>query len=262
MCNDEKFPLGEAGRDEQGAPQLAHYRMFIQLQSFGNCTDISQVRSALQERSKEDQEFEAVLYEDLNDPRGFAVAIAHRDENYFVTRLREFLQTRVFQDLTPKPEYTMFGRTYSIGYETDLEEVLLHRPRRRLFNPALPWAVWYPLRRSGEFARLPKEEQRAILMEHATLGISFSKTGFGSDIRLACHGMDKKDNDYVIGLLGPELYPLSALVEAMRRTRQTSMYLESLGPFFVGKACWQSAPPAPAETDDGYAEEPSAHASK
>jgi chlorite dismutase len=262
MSDDEKFPLGEAGRDEKGAPRLANFRLFIQLHAFGDCSDISPVRAAMQDRVKEDPEFEAVLYEDLNDPRGFAIAVAHRDENYFVARLRDFLQSKVFQMATPKPEFTMFGRTYSIGYETDLEEVLLHRPRRRLFNADIPWVVWYPLRRSGEFARLPKDEQRSILMEHASLGISFSKTGFGSDIRLACHGMDKNDNDYVIGLLGPELYPLSALVEAMRRTRQTSMYLESLGPFFVGRACWQSAPPLPAETGDGYAQETSAHAAK
>jgi len=262
MRDDEKFPLGEAGRDAEGAPQLANYRLFIQLQAFGDCSDISPVRAAMQDRVKEDPEFEAVLYEDLNDPRGFAITVAHRDENYFVNQLREFLQRKVFQNCTPKPEFTMFGRTYSIGYETDLEDVLIHRPRKRLLNTDIPWAVWYPLRRSGEFARLPKDEQRSILMEHATLGISFSKTGYGSDIRLACHGLDKNDNDYVIGLLGPELYPLSALVEAMRRTRQTSMYLEHLGPFFVGKACWQSAPPAPAESDDGYAQETSAHAAK
>jgi chlorite dismutase len=44
----------------------------------------------------------------------------------------------------------------------------------------------------------------------------------------------------VIGVLGKELYPLSALIQAMRKTKQTSQYLESLGPFFVGKVIWQS----------------------
>jgi len=28
----------------------------------------------------------------------------------------------------------------------------------------------------------------------------------------------------------------------MRKTQQTSMYLERLGPFFVGRALWQSIP--------------------
>ena len=34
----------------------------------------------------------------------------------------------------------MLGRTYAIGYEPDLEEVLLHRPRRTVLNPAWKWA--------------------------------------------------------------------------------------------------------------------------
>jgi hypothetical protein len=30
-------------------------------------------------------------------------------------------------------------------------------------------------------------------------------------------------------------------VQTMRKTQQTSLYLERLGPFFVGRATWQSA---------------------
>ena len=37
-----------------------------------------------------------------------------------------------------------------------------------------------------------------------------------------------------------ELFPLSAIVQTMRKTQQTSLYLERLGPFFVGRAVWQS----------------------
>ena len=152
--NDEKqFPLGETGRDEQGLPRVAHFRLFVQVQAFSECADIDPVQSAMEERASSDPEFEAVLYQDLNDPRGFAIATAHRDENFFITSMREFLQGGAFRGLTPKPEFAMFGRTYSIGYETDLDEVLLHRPRRRMFDPEMPWAIWYPLRRSGSFAR-------------------------------------------------------------------------------------------------------------
>jgi hypothetical protein len=35
---------------------------------------------------------------------------------------------------------------------------------------------------------------------------------------------------------------LSALVEAMRPTVQTSQYIEKLGPFFVGRAIWRTPP--------------------
>jgi chlorite dismutase len=44
----------------------------------------------------------------------------------------------------------------------------------------------------------------------------------------------------VIGLIGKDLYPLSKIVETMRKTQQTSLYLEHLGPFFVGRVVWQS----------------------
>jgi chlorite dismutase len=38
------------------------------------------------------------------------------------------------------------------------------------------------------------------------------------------------------------LHPLSAVVQEMRKTEQTAQYLDSLGPFFVGKAVWQAKP--------------------
>lgn len=70
--------------------------------------------------------------------------------------------------------------------------------------------------------------------------MAFGAAGYGHDIRLACHGLDKHDNDFVIGLIGKDLYPLSAIVQTMRKTQQTSLYLQRLGPFFVGKAVWQA----------------------
>ena len=109
-----------------------------------------------------------------------------------------------------------------------------------MLNPAWMWAVWYPLRRSGRFAQLPADEQRVILAEHGAIGMSFGAGDYAHDIRLACHGLDKGDNDFVVGLVGKDLYPLSALVQTMRKTQQTSLYLDRLGPFFVGRAIWQS----------------------
>ena len=104
----------------------------------------------------------------------------------------------------------MLGRTYALGYEPDLAEAILHRPRRTVLNKDWPWAVWYPLRRSGRFAQLPPEEQRVILAEHGAIGMSFGAGDYAHDIRLACYGLDKNDNDFVIGLLGKDLYPALA----------------------------------------------------
>jgi chlorite dismutase len=77
--------------------------------------------------------------------------------------------------------------------------------------------VYYPLRRSGRFAQLPADEQRVILAEHGAIGMSFGAGDYAHDIRLACHGLDKDDNDFVIGLIGKELFPLSAIVQTMRK---------------------------------------------
>jgi chlorite dismutase len=136
----------------------------------------------------------------------------------------------------------MLGRTYALGYEPDLEETLIHRPRRTVLNPDWRWAIWYPLRRSGKFVQLSDQEQRTILAEHGAIGMTFGAGDYAHDVRLACHGLDRDDNDFVIGLIGKDLFPLSALVQAMRKTQQTALYLDRLGPFFIGRAIWQSTP--------------------
>ena len=113
-----------------------------------------------------------------------------------------------------------------------------HIHSRQLLN--CPRAIWYPLQRAKKFQTLPPEHQKKILAEHGTLAHRYGAGGHAADVRLACHGLDKNDNDFIIGLLGPKLHPLSAIVQEMRKTEQTSQYLDSLGPFFVGKAAWQS----------------------
>jgi chlorite dismutase len=72
------------------------------------------------------------------------------------------------------------------------------------------------------------------------LGRAYGEADLAHDVRLACQGLDVRDNDFVIGLVGRALHPLSHLVQAMRKTVQTSQYLQSLGPFFVGRVLWQS----------------------
>jgi chlorite dismutase len=227
--------LSEKGGVRNGQPQRSDSRLFMQLLAFGGCPDAAPLASALERAG-----IAGVLYEDLNDPRGIALLTLSEDPNTFVDRVRPLLNSAPFASLTQKPEYTMFGRTYSIGYEPDLAEVLLERPRRTVLNTAWKWAVWYPLRRNGRFAQLPAEEQRVILAEHGSIGMAFGAGDYAHDIRLACHGLDKDDNDFVIGLIGKELFPLSAVVQTMRKTQQTALYLDSLGPFLVLRALWQS----------------------
>lgn len=220
---------------KNGQPQKSDERLFMQFLAFGGCENSQRLAEALA-----DARVTAVLYEDVNDPRGVGLLTASEDPNVFLDRVRPLLNGPAFRPLVQKPEYTMLGRTYALGYEPDLADVLLQRPRRTVLNRDWKWAVWYPLRRSGKFAQLPPEEQRVILAEHGTIGMSFGAADYAHDIRLACHGLDKDDNDFIVGLIGKELYPLSAVVQAMRKTQQTSLYLERLGPFFVGRAVWQA----------------------
>ena len=227
--------ISEKGGLKGGQPQRSDERLFIQLMAFTGCESTDDVINELQAAP-----FESVLYEDLNDPRGVALLTLSRDPNTFIDRVRPALKSGALAALTLRPDFTMFGRTYSLGYEPDLPSVLFDRPRRTVLNPEWPWAVWYPLRRNGRFEQLPPEEQRTILAEHGEIGMRFGAADYVHDVRLACYGLDRDDNDFVIGLIGKALFPLSAVIQAMRKTQQTSLYLDRLGPFFIGRAIWQS----------------------
>ena len=231
----EALDVAEHGRTAEGETMSLDRRLYMQLHAFGGAGDTSTLVASLDSAG-----VVGTLYEDVNDPTGVALLMMSETPEVFVSELRSFLQSPPFAELEPKPELTMLGRTYAIGYEQDLEETLVERPRRRVLDPALVWAIWYPLRRAGSFEQLSRSEQNAILMEHGGIGMSFGRAGLGYDIRLACHGLDKLDNDFVVGLLGPELHPLSIIVQRMRKTRQTSLHLERLGPFFVGRVAWQT----------------------
>jgi hypothetical protein len=234
--------IRERSRTEDGRSLFLDRRLFMQLFAFGGSADPAPLVRALT-----DSGLPGVLYEDINDPHGVGLLTFSEQPDFFLTDARRFLRCPPFADLTPKPEYTMLGRTYAQGFEPDLAQALCIRPRQKVCNPQMPWAVWYPLRRTGAFEQLAGPEQRTILMEHGGVGHAYGKAGHAVDIRLACFGLDKHDNDFVIGLIGPELYPLSSIVQRMRKTRQTSQFIERMGPFFVGKAIWQR------ETADGPA---------
>jgi len=227
--------ISERGGMKNGQPQRSDARLFMQFLAFGGCEQVKPLIDAV-----EGTGVAGVLYEDLNDPRGIALLTFSDDPSFFLDRVRPLLNGPTFRPLVQKPEYTMLGRTYSLGYEPDLVDVLMHRPRRTVLNTEWKWAVWYPLRRSGKFAQLPTDEQRVILAEHGAIGMSFGVADYAHDIRLACHGLDKDDNDFIVGLIGKQLFPLSSIVQTMRKTQQTSLYLDRLGPFFVGRAIWQS----------------------
>jgi len=243
---DNELPhidINERGAPRDGQPQVMNRRLFMQLLVF-ECAegkDPAALASAMG-KALEAQGTGAVVYEDVNDPRGLGVVTWSEDPAVFVEAVRPALGRLDAGALRLRPDFTMLGRSYSTGYEADLEYWLLRRPAETVLNAAWPWAIWYPLRRSGAFARLDGREQGSILKEHGLIGRAYGAQDLAHDIRLACHGLDARDNEFVIGLVGRELHPLSHVVQSMRKTRQTAEFISQMGPFFVGRAALRIAP--------------------
>lgn len=231
----EALDLRETGAAIDGVPQVSQRRLFLQLQVFDGCADAEELIAPLEASA-----LETVLYRDVNHPGGVGVLFIAEDPGELVDEVGRLVSGGPFATLQRRRELALTGRTYSTGHEPDLEDWLLVAPRQRALNPDLPWAVWYPLRRKPAFYRLAEKDRGMMLREHGMIGRKYGQAGYAQDIRLACFGLDEHDNDFVIGLLGADLFPLSKLVQEMRSTQQTGEYMESLGPFFVGKVCWQS----------------------
>lgn len=227
--------VNEYGGKKDGERQMLNRRLFMQLVVFdvpegGDAGETGRDLAGLLHEDK----VPGVVYADAMAPRGLGLLTWHEDPAHFVTAVRPLFARGPLRKVTMRPSFAMIGRTYSTGHEPELEHVLLRRPVEYVMKQEWPWHVWYPLRRTGAFARLEPQEQGAILKEHAHIGFSYGQADLAHDVRLACHGLDAADNEFVIGLVGRELYPLSHLVQAMRKTKQTSEFIAQMGPFFVG----------------------------
>ncbi len=228
-----------------GEPQLLDKRLYAQLQVYTGCERAAELVEAMKASG-----LEGAVYADANDPRGVGLLVFSEDPSTLTGAWRELQLSAPFKGLRHRPEMTMVGKTYGTGREPNLEFALLKKPRVTALNPAWPWAIWYPLRRKALFATLEPEKQGKILHEHAMIGMAFGAADYAHDVRLSSYGLDRNDNEFVIGLVGRELHLLSLIVQEMRKTVQTSKYIKTLGPFFVGHVLWQS--PAPAAPGAGY----------
>lgn len=229
--------VNEYGGKKDGVKQSTNRRLFMQLLVFrvppggrsGPDTVAEELGTVLRSHR-----IAGVVYADAVDPRSVALLTWSEDPAHFVKRVRPLFNELPFSHVELRDDYAMLGRSYSTGHEPELEWTLLRRPIENVSNESYPWHVWYPLRRKGTFAKLEPIDQSHILREHAALGIAYGQQELAHDVRLACHGIDAGDNEFIIGLVGKDLHPLSHLVQAMRKTRQTSEFIEKMGPFFVG----------------------------
>ncbi len=237
-----KVDILERGGRTDGVQATLDHRLFMRLQCFvaEEGVDASEAVKRLGP-ALQAARCDHVLYADAHHPQGLGLLTWSIDPGHFIETVRPILQRR--WGLTLRPELTMLGRTYAVGYEKDLPFWLVERPQKNVTKADWPWAVWYPLRRKDGFNLLDKKEQAGMLREHGTIGRAYGEAGLATDVRLACYGLDTNDNDFVIGLIGQRLDALSKVVEKMRSTRQTSEWMESLGPFFVGRvlSSWRQA---------------------
>lgn len=228
--------LNEYGGKKDGERQVLNRRMFFQLLVFDtrsgqHCEEIRKnLGPLLQERN-----IEGVVYADTQSPQGIGLLTWNEDPAHFVDKVQCLFASDLLNEVRLRPQFTMLGRTYGTGHDPDLQHALLRRSIENVLKTEHGWHVWYPLRRKGAFSKLEPVEQSHILREHAALGMAYGQADYAHDIRLACHGIDACDNEFVIGLVGRALYPLSHLVQAMRKTRQTSEFIAHMGPFFVGR---------------------------
>jgi hypothetical protein len=225
----------EYGGKREGARQAVDRRLFMQLLVVdlpaGHRTDEAARRMA---DDCARNRVPAVVYADVMSPRGVGLLTWSEDPAHFVRAVRPLFSQEPLAQAALRNGYAMIGRTYATGHEPDLEWTLLRRPVENVTDGAYRWHIWYPLRRTAAFARLEPHDQSQILREHAQIGMAYGAQDLAHDVRLACYGLDAADCEFVIGLVGRELHPLSHLVQAMRKTRQTSEFIERMGPFFVG----------------------------
>jgi chlorite dismutase len=224
--------VNEYGGKKEGVRQSTNRRLFMQLLVFR--VNTPEATSAALLGALRERKIPGVVYADAMDPWSLGLLTWGEDPACFVREVRPLFAQASLTGAVLRPDFGMIGRTYSTGHEPELEWTLLRRPIENVTNEAYRWHVWYPLRRKGAFAKLEPIDQSHILREHAALGIAYGQQELAHDVRLACHGIDAGDNEFVIGLVGRDLHPLSHLVQAMRKTRQTSEFIEKMGPFFVG----------------------------
>jgi chlorite dismutase len=236
FCANDPRDLRDFGMPVRGVPQAIDRRLYMQLQVV---TDVPNREQAV--REVQSAGAAAVLYADLNDPRGVGILLWDEDPLRLSAKADELHGLPAFAAGRIRPEFTMLARSYAFGREDDVAYWLTRRPIEVATYPNRPWAVWYPLRRKPGFYRLPKDEQAEMLREHGIIGHNFGSAGYATDIRLECFGMDPADNEFVLGLLSDRLDWLSRLVKEMRSTRQTGEFMDHLGPFFVGHTLYQHA---------------------
>src|SRR6185436_18641686 len=117
----------ERGAEKDGQPQVMDRRLWMQLFVF-DCVEAPpddvqrSLAAALETRGAA-----AVLYRDFSNPTGLGLLAWSEDPTELVTGVRAALNE--VRGIRHRHELAMLGRSYSSGFEPDLEYWLLRRPR-------------------------------------------------------------------------------------------------------------------------------------
>ena len=99
--------LLEHGAPKAGIPQTLDARLFVQLQVFTGCSDAAVLVDPIRRSG-----LDAVLYADVNDPRGVGLLTMSEDPEIFTGPARALLAHPPFDRLTHRPELTMLPSEY------------------------------------------------------------------------------------------------------------------------------------------------------
>ena len=135
--DSDALDIRERGNDKDGQPISLDRRLFMQLLGF-ECASARHPTDAANAlgTALAAAGVGAVIYEDVNLPRGLALLTFSENPEDFVSKVRPCVVAQ--PALTSRPELSMLGRSYSTGYERDLEYWLLRRPRETVLNEAWP----------------------------------------------------------------------------------------------------------------------------
>src|SRR5690554_5433413 len=131
MRSDYEVEIRERGRSKDGEIVYADRRIFMQLLVYRAGEDVAldwafdELEAGLKETG-----LGGVIYRDLNDPRGLGLLTFSLEPADFVRDLGKIFSKAPAARLEARPEFTMIGRSYSTGYEQDLEFWLVERPKR------------------------------------------------------------------------------------------------------------------------------------
>ena len=206
--------------------------------AFGGCADPQAAVAALAEDG-----VEGALYVDANDPQGIGLIVAAEDPGLLRDDAARAVQPPAVRGVHAqarvrhaRPHVLDRLRARSRGHAVHeaarqdaeprepLGRVVSAAARRRSFRrcrPIISAASWPSTARSRNAtapAGMPPTCASRATASTRTTTTSSSACSARTCIRL------------------------SAVVQEMRKTEQTAQYLDSLGPFFVGKAVWQAKP--------------------